>query len=284
MSLMNKRTIIAVIVYSLVAILALIVFVVLIAFSQRDRSVLLSAHKTYDHNQSERKYLIYSPRDEVEQIVIGLHGFGDTSRRFAYYTALHNSADSNTLVVYPEAAPGKDGTKKGWNAGYCCGSGFFGELDDSGFIIGLVEKLKQEHNAPDAKVFVTGFSNGAFMAQRLAAEHPEVIDGAAIASGSIGTEDKSLSPKQPVPILLMHGEKDKIVPFNGGPGSSDPDFVWLDFAQTQTTWESVNGSEATTKVITYENDKHQWHGWRLANFWHRKTDASQEAMNFFSNL
>ncbi len=261
-----------------------VVAVVFVFWTPADRAVLLSRHQNVTHDDIERSYLLYKPSGDIEKIIVGIHGFGDNARRFAYYTALHNVIDDKTLVVYPQASqPMQNGIKNGWNAGFCCGSGWVGKVDDVGFLSSLITSLNNEHASGEASVYVTGFSNGAFMAQRMAAERPELMNAVAVSSGSIGTTEQQLKPQEPIPILLMHGEKDTIVPFSGGTGSSDPDFVWLEFSETRKAWEAVNGEGAETDVITFPDNGHKWDGWRIANFWHRKPNASIQSVKFFDS-
>lgn len=264
--------------------LVILLFTTFILFTEKDRSVLFSRSRSFIFNDTERSYRVSVPKGDIKKIVVGLHGFGDTSRQFAYYTALHNAVDSSTLVVYPEASePRSEKIKKGWNAGFCCGSGFLGGIDDSKFIASLVNELKVKYNSIDSKVYLTGFSNGAFMAQRLAIDYPSLVNGVAISSGSIGTTSKSLKPTSPMPILLLHGEKDEIVPIEGGVGSTDPDFNWLSFQETLSAWQAVNGTTTRTESITYPEDTHQWHNWRILNVWNKQPKASQEIIKFFDN-
>jgi len=269
----------------LITLVVLIVATLLFAFTRRDFGVLFARQKTFIYKDTERSYLISKPKEisSESKLIIGLHGFGDSPRRFAYYTALHNTAGNN-IVIYPQASePKNENQKVGWNAGFCCGSGWINDVDDVGYILALAESIKNEYNLDPTNTYVTGFSNGGFMTQRLAAEHPDKFSAVAVGSGSIGTNKKRLEPMSPIPILLMHGEKDKIVPFDGGPGSSDPDFQWLKFSQTKKTWEQINNSKAATRILTYSDDRHQWHDWRLFNFWHKKPEASIEVIAFFES-
>lgn len=145
-----------------------------------------------------------------------MHGYGDSAKRFAYYTGLHNVASKNDVIIYPQAnKPSKD-QKSGWNADFCCGSGWNQSVDDSGFIAMLIKKVKQDNNLADSKVFVAGFSNGAFLSQKIAIDHPDLIDDVAVVSGSIGTQNMSFKPKVGIPIILKHGARDETIPLNGG--------------------------------------------------------------------
>lgn len=270
----------------ILALAVLAIFALFMLLSGRDRPVLFQPYSSFTHANATRHYLLSKPKKLTQdtKIIVGLHGFGDSARKFAYYTGLHNAADANDIVVYPQAIKPPKGLKAGWNSGFCCGSGWKAGADDAGFIVSLVQYIKDTLGTKDTKIFVTGFSNGAFMAQRLAADFPDQFDGVAIASGSIGTEEKRLHPTQSIPILLMHGEKDQTVPFEGGFKETDPEFVWLPFSETRASWEQVNGSAAPVKVFLYPEESHKWHDWRLTNFWHKKPEASVEVVKFFNSL
>jgi poly(3-hydroxybutyrate) depolymerase len=257
----------------------------LIGLSSRDRTVLTQKYKTYQQGNRVREYLILTPEstDATTKVVVGLHGFGDSARKFAYYTGLHNTVSSKDIVIYPQAIKPTADQRNGWNAEFCCGSGWKQGTDDAKFIIDLVNQTKTELGVESAKVFVTGFSNGAFMTQKLATDYPDQINAIGFMAGSIGTTTKRLEPKSPVPILMLHGEKDTTVPINGGARSSDPDFNWLSLELTKAAWQKVNQSKATTETITYPDDAHIWHDWRILNFWHKKPGASVVIVNFFNS-
>lgn len=273
----------------MLSILSILIFVFLLTniflLTPRDRGVIFSRKKSFDHGNFKRTYLESRPSNFTgdSKIIVGLHGFSDTPRRFAYYTSLHNTVGPNDLVIYPSAIPAQSNDEKiGWNSGFCCGSGWINKVDDSGFIKALVESLIEKYGIKKDMVYVTGFSNGGFMTQRLLTDHPEVFSAGAVNSGSIGTVESRLEPKSPVPILLIHGEKDTIVPYSGGIGSSDPDFTWLDFSKTAKVWQTVNGSEAETKIITHPEDGHKWHDWRLLNIWNKKPQGTKDVVEFFN--
>lgn len=263
-----------------------LVVIYIFALTSRDRGLLFQKPNEISIDGAKRYFLISNTRSEKpKKLVIALHAFGDSPRRFAYYSALHNSVDSQTLVVYPAAIkPGSKDIRAGWNSGFCCGSGWVSKTDDVAFIEMLIKDIAAKYNIQPQNTFLTGFSNGAFMAQRFAAERPELIGGIAVASGTIGTTKISIEPKAPVPILLMHGKEDKTIPFYGGVVAFDKEFDWLPFSKTRSVWEKVNGDKADTNVVVYENGEHTWNGWRIFNFWHKKTNASNETASFFNSL
>ncbi len=254
--------------------------------SGADRSLFFSKPEPFAYGETTRYYRAVVPKhiDANTKLIIGLSGFGGNGRRFAYYSSLHNVA-VNDIVVYPEPLPPtKKGQKTGWNAGYCCGSGWVNGTDDVGFLSSLGQTLARQYGVSQDKLFAVGFSNGAFMAQRLAAERPDVFSAVAAVSGSIGTKAKQLMPTKPIAILLMHGTADTIVPFNGGVGSSDPDFDWTTFEHTRRTWEDANGDSQPVEVHVYEGLGHAWKGWRLFQPWRKRPEASRQIMSFFESV
>jgi polyhydroxybutyrate depolymerase len=281
---------------------------VLFAFTGRDRSVLFSRSMSIRVDGVNRSFLVSKGGDQKPRnLVLGLHGYGGDGRQFAYYTALHNAFGTDTLIVYPNASAPKAGQKTGWNADFCCGSGWKNKADDVGFLEALITELRQKHGIAADRVFIVGFSNGAFMAQRFATERPGLVRAVVSGAGTIGTsgpDGKELQPISPVPMLLMHGAKDERVMYNGGTSPGDPEFDWLSFTDTSNAWRHANrcnsephvveiSSRRTTTygsctasltTIEFLNDAHVWHGARLLNVWTRRPKASREAATFFASV
>jgi len=68
----------------------------------------------------------------------------------------------------------------------------------------------------ERRVFVTGYSNGAFLASKLACVDADRI--AAIAPVSGLRDPADCAPKRPVPAVTFHGTGDEWVAFTGGLG------------------------------------------------------------------
>lgn len=236
-------------------------------------------------DNKEREYLISNPSKITKdsRIIIGLHGYTDSARRFAYYSGLHNVVKSSDIVIYPQAVTPKDGQKNGWNGGFCCGSGWKQNIDDVKFLQALIEEVSSSHNLKNHTAYITGFSNGAIMSMKFAAEKPTYTTAVAGVSGTIGTDKSSIKPTEPIPILLIHGKQDKTIPINGGDGS-DPDFKWLSFKNTTRVWEQVNDSSVQTKQIINEDAGHQWKDWRIFKPWHTKNKTSLQVIEFFNSI
>ncbi len=294
----------------LVVLVTSILLVIFAAFTGRDRSVLFGGSTSIQVDGLRRSFRVVkgakSSEGKPRRLVIALHGYSGNGRQFAYYTALHNAFGADTVIAYPDASKQTaPGDKTGWNAQFCCGSGWKNKVDDAQFISALIKTLRTKYRIDADRVFLAGFSNGAFMTQRFAAEHPKLVAGVAVMSGTIGTTTNSLRPTSPVPMLLTHGVKDVRVRYEGGAAPSDPDFDWQRFTSTVDTWKKANGClevpgavvttpgritttyescQAPLTTIEYRTNGHVWDGWRLLNVWTRRPRASQDIAQFFDRL
>lgn len=284
----------------------LLLATLLLAFTSRDRSILLGRQSSIDVQGIPRTYrVVGGGTGKDRRLVIALHGLSGDGRQFAYYTALHNAFGSDTVVAYPDSTAKSAADRAGWNAGFCCGSGWKQGVDDVAFLAALIDTLVADNHIAKGRVFVVGFSNGGFMAERLAAERPDLVAGVAVMSGTIGTKANVLHPASPVPMLLTHGAKDQRVRYDGGESPGDPEFDWQSFATTVNAWKQANGcpdgagravsssTQVTTvyenckaplKTIEYHNNGHVWDGWRLANVWTKRPRASIEVVHFFDEI
>lgn len=151
-------------------------------------------------------------------LVIALHGGGGSAEQFESTSRLSDKANSaKFIVVYPEGVQSNGLIKAGtWNAGSCCDYAAEQNINNVKFIKALIDRLVSAFKVNAKKVYATGHSNGGMMAYRLACEIPDKI--AAIATNGCTMVTASCNPNKPVPILHMHSELDKNVPYQGGPG------------------------------------------------------------------
>jgi polyhydroxybutyrate depolymerase len=166
----------------------------------------------------ERSYLLhvpasYSGKNPVP-LVIFFHGGGGTgasSEKFAGFSSL--SDREGFLVAYP------DGVGKSWNDGRA-GEKIKAQsenIDDIGFISALLDKLLADYRIDPARVYATGPSNGGIFSHRVGAELSERIAAIApVIGGMAPGVAKKFNPRKPVPVLMINGTDDPLVPFGGG--------------------------------------------------------------------
>lgn len=176
----------------------------------------------------ERSYLVYLPTEvsEPRAVVFVLHGGGGDGLDVAEVgesplSVFRSVADrEGFLVVYPEGRPATDRQGLiGWTD--CRNDNIVASgADDVGFLASLVRTVSSAYELPFDRVFMAGSSNGAQMSQAFAFHHPEMVGAIASNAGSLPQDPRSgpctNGPSEPVPILLLHGTADSLMPFDGG--------------------------------------------------------------------
>lgn len=189
-------------------------------------------------------------------LVVVLHGgFGDGAGAIIQGKWQKAVTANGFIVVAP------DGVDRAWNAGLCCGSPAKSNIDDVGFIATLVQSLQSSLPIDLNRTFVTGMSNGAFMAYHVACEASSVFAAAAPVAGTLVTTP--CQPTRRVSILHIHGLADQNVPFAGGyptksaqpnPPSYPPVMNGL------ATWATINGCGSSSSVTSGKVVTRTWTG------------------------
>lgn len=173
----------------------------------------------------ERRYLINIPPgyDDTKPVplVIVLHGYGESPTMVESESDFSKKSDAEGfIVVYPE---GYGSPNEGsWNVQFGFGPALSENIDDVGFIRALIDSLQGKFAIDGNRIYVAGFSNGAIMAYRLAAELSDRIAAAAPVEGTIGGRANTDSPlimirepTQPVSIIVFQGTADNPL-YSGG--------------------------------------------------------------------
>jgi polyhydroxybutyrate depolymerase len=143
-----------------------------------------------------------------------LHGYGGSGGSFARHFQFPSLAESRGFAfVAPDGRADGRGSRF-WNAGdACC------DFDRTGYdhvkeLAEIVELARTHPLVDPSRVFVVGYSNGGFMAHRLACEVPGIAGIASVAGGA--SFDASSCKHAPRAVLQIHGDADRIVRFEGG--------------------------------------------------------------------
>ncbi len=121
------------------------------------------------------------------------------------------------LYALPNGTPDRLG-KRFWNATNACCNFQDLPVDDVAFFRALIDDVKAQRAVKPGHVFVVGHSNGAFMALRLACEASDVIDGIVAVSGSTWDDFARCPDGRKIPVLLVHGVADTVIPYEGREG------------------------------------------------------------------
>lgn len=143
-------------------------------------------------------------------LVLNFHGYRNFPLFQRVFSDMDDKADSaGFIVVYPKGT----GSPLSFNGSGCCGEAQAEDVDDVAFTEAMLDKLEQELCIDTRRVYATGFSNGAFMAQRLACELSERFGALAAVAGLI--DPRECAPTRSISVLQFHGTSDETVPFAG---------------------------------------------------------------------
>ena len=223
------------------------VFVVILFFSQ---TILYAQIQTgsFDFEGHNRNYMVFVPNNYPDTInfplVIYLHSYGWTAQKGMDHTLMNLVADtSGFIIVYPNAV------NLVWNSGVGDNPNWPDpDVDDVGFINALIDTLSNHYSIDLERIYACGYSNGGFMAYKLACQLNHRIAAIASVGGVIssGTAD-NCNPQHTMPVLQIHGTEDNIVPLNGATG-------WYSVDQTLSYWIDFNGCVQVDTVLLPDLD------------------------------
>jgi polyhydroxybutyrate depolymerase len=212
-----------------------------------------------------RSYLLHIPksydRTKPLPLVVALHGGFGTAEKMAYETGFSEIADrEGFLVLYPNGIS-LFGWLQHWNARHCCGKAMKDDIDDVGFIALVIQQACRYLKVDRARIYLMGYSNGGMLAHLFAAQNPEILAAVAVIAGSIGSKASPLEPevriysvRAPVPIVVFHGRKDDIIPYDGGNGTGWG-HVYVSVKESMDFWVKANRCGSTSRKESLLQDR-----------------------------
>lgn len=193
-----------------------------------------------------RTYVVHRPpaytAGRAYPLVLAFHGRGTTASWMAHRTHLNSVADEHHfLVVYPV------GYRKQWGDGRGHTPSEREGVDDVAFIAALIETLRTHLHIDDRRIYATGISNGGFFSFRLGCLLADKIAAIAPVAATLPASlTAAPPPDRPVPLLLIHGTKDRRVPANGGVLRAGGRI--LSTTESTAFWARRNGCSASTPI------------------------------------
>lgn len=230
-----------------------------------------------------RSYIIHIPKDydcnKAVPLVFNLHGNRCCSFTQMFISKFNDKADEEGfIVVYPN---GHFDMQYFWwsmkKTGIFClimGYRYFNawnyinaNVDDVGYIEEIINEIKMKYNIDSSRIYATGISGGGLMSYRLGAELSDVFAAIAPVGASIGGRywiDDSIDthfpiyiipePENPLPVIIFHGMKDKILPYDG---IKDKGFgvCFISVNESVNFWVENNKCDAIPEIITSDSGK-----------------------------
>lgn len=174
--------------------------------------------RTLEFEGITRNYSVHLPNNVMPSsplpVLFVLHG-GDGAKAevMAEGTNYNKIADKKMfIVVYPYGVDGQwnDGRGKTFRKRNNTG------IDDVSFINSVIDLIAKEFPVDTNRIYVMGVSNGGMMTLRLGIELGNRIAAIAAVIANIPVNLAGARPVRPLPVLIMNGTKDPLIPWEGG--------------------------------------------------------------------
>ena len=212
----------------------------------------------------ERTYGVYVPQTKADPapLVLLLHGGG--GRASGTWEQEHGRswralADEHGFVLLlPEGRPDpSDPNAHHWND---CRTEIESpavatEEDDVGFVLHVIDTVSDAHAIDPSRIFATGASNGGMMTFRLALEAGDRFAAAAAVIANLPSPSECPGEAAPIPMLIMNGTDDPIMPRGGGCVAGEPCERGRVLSTTDTIafWVGLNGASGEPAVERLPN-------------------------------
>ena len=208
------------------------------------------------YDNLERCWLLLVPISLNESgnvpLLIDIHGGGDDMYEQRWTSDFANiSMEQGFIVAYPQ------GHNDIWNMGSSWGPCSVGilcsEEDDVGFILQVLDEIMQNHSIDKSRIYVTGWSNGCGMTQRLAVQASEFF--AAAGCMSMYRFEEAPSDYSPIPFMEVHGLLDEIVHYVTTAAAAPAFGPEKGAIQNLESWSDLNGCKGSIpEVVVSEVD------------------------------
>ena len=171
---------------------------------------------------TERTALVYVPEKAtmpdagMVPLVLAFHGSTWNASLMREITGFNGLAErEGFIVVYPNGTG--PGDVLSWNAEQCCSFAMAEGVDDIGFVETLIDELVRRYPVDPGRVYACGFSNGAMLVHKLGLALPARLAAIAAVGGAMYGDPEPIDV--PLPVLIIHGTEDSVVPYDGGWGT-----------------------------------------------------------------
>lgn len=171
----------------------------------------------------DRSYIVHIPTaanpNTALPVMFVFHGAGGTGEQMQAGTGFDVLADqAGIITVYPNGQAGN----APWNvgAGVCPPGNFVSTTqDDEAYVEQMLADVEEDQCVDKERVFATGFSMGGYFSHELGCKLGKKVFRA-IAPHSGGTHSGDC-PGAPLPVLLLHGDKDSLINYSCGTRARD---------------------------------------------------------------
>jgi polyhydroxybutyrate depolymerase len=185
----------------------------------------------------------YDPAQPTPLLLV-LHGYGANGYVQQTYFGFRDLAKRERVLVLAPNGTEDSQKKLFWNATEACCDFDGKNVDDVGYLAGLVAEVSKHYNVDPRRVYAIGHSNGGFMAHRLACDRAETFAAIVSVAGAMPYEAAACQPKGKPSVLQVHGDQDTSVLFEGGSVVGTGEKPYPGAKATVARWAGLNGCGA----------------------------------------
>ncbi|HOD39791.1 MAG: Esterase PHB depolymerase [bacterium ADurb.Bin243] len=197
----------------------------------------------------ERSYIVYQGQARDKKIaaplLVVLHGGGGNGARMQKLCGFDAiAAREGFVTAYPDALKNNWNDERGDFKSYAHQN----RIDDVKFLSQMIDSISSSHNIDKNRVYLAGVSNGGMMSHLFAMRKGDKIAAMAAVITSIPHTLKNEKPVRALPVLMMNGDKDKLVKWEGGVVANNRGSV-ISARDSVKFWAENNGCAKTPEVI-----------------------------------
>jgi polyhydroxybutyrate depolymerase len=217
-------------------------------------------------------------------LVIVLHGLGGDAADGVHFFGLGELVDQEGfLLAFPE---GNFETVHGhpmryWNATDMCCAFFPNAPDDVTYLDAVIDDMGAHYRVENKRIYLVGLSNGGFMAHRYACDRAQRVAAIVSFAGAMWTDVSQCRPSEPVAVLEVHGDADRLVPYAGAVATDGRQGRTISAHETVADWVKLDGcapaadtSDAPRDLVADERPSlgaetvsERWGGCRGVELW-----------------
>ena len=169
---------------------------------------------------ARRPYHLRTPAhydaSKLSALVIFLHGYGASASTIEQYVKFGPVADSKQLLTITADGTADSKATRFWNATDACCNFDHSNVDDVAYLRAVMADASARHRVDPKRIFVVGYSNGGFMAHRVACELSDQVAAIVSVAGATWADESLCTPTGHVSVLQVHGDADPTINYGGG--------------------------------------------------------------------
>lgn len=166
---------------------------------------------TLSSGGKDRTYRVHLPAGfsatKKYPVVLAFAGKGEYAKNFELAGGLDKLP---VITIYPQATIGPAGVTAWEGAPYAQNG-----VDDVGFVNAILDKIEGQLCIQKLNIYSVGWSNGGGLSWLLSCRSSDRIAAFAMIAGAFYYPEQDCHAKRPAAIINIHGDKDKMVPYDG---------------------------------------------------------------------